>query len=134
MSKIKGSCLCGDVTFECENTFMQFHFCHCQQCQKTTGSAHVSNLFTAVHNITWLSGQEQVKRFDVPGRSLTSSFCATCGSPTPYVSSSGKALIVPAGSLDDAPSIAPQDNIFWSERANWYEKGLNAEKFTGFPE
>ncbi|MFC3122781.1 GFA family protein [Agaribacter flavus] len=134
MDKVKGSCLCGAVKFTCDNDFQQFHFCHCTQCQKTTGSAHVSNLFTRVENIEWESGQEQVKRYDVPGRSLTSAFFTTCGSPVPYVSGSGKALVVPAGSLDSAPSMAPQDNIFWAERAKWYEDGLLSTKFSGIPE
>jgi len=133
MSKVKGSCLCGQVTFECENNFKQFHLCHCQQCQKTTGSAHVSNLFTRADNITWLSGQELIKRFDVEGRSISSSFCSNCGSPTPYISKSGKSLAVPAGVLDGAPNLIPQDNIFWEERASWYEQGVQSVKFEKFP-
>ena len=134
MNIIKGSCLCGSVKFECKDTFQQFHLCHCQQCQKTSGSAHASNLFTDVDNISWLAGAEKIKRYDVPGRTITSAFCSDCGSPVPYVSGSGKALVVPAGSLDTPPSASPQDNIFWSERACWYEQGVNAKKYSGFPE
>jgi len=134
MAEIKGSCLCGKVSFQCDDVFKQFHFCHCHQCQKSTGSAHVANLFTAADNIVWISGLDSICRYDVPGRQLTSAFCQTCGSPVPYVSKSGKALIVPAGSLDTEISIKPQDNIFWSERAEWYEHGLNTIKFKRFPE
>lgn len=134
MKTLSGSCLCGDVTFKCEDQFSQFHLCHCTQCQKVTGSAHVSNLFCAPTNIEWLTGEDKIKRYQVPGRSLVSSFCGNCGSPVPYVSVSGKTLLVPAGSLDDAPNITPQDNIFWSEHAPWYEAGLQSQKFDGFPE
>lgn len=134
MNTIVGSCLCGEVKFKCLNTFSQFHLCHCQQCQKTTGSAHASNLFTAPDNIEWLSGLAQIKRYDVPGRRITSAFCTQCGGPVPYLSSSGQALVIPAGVLDTPPNILPQDHIFWSEHAPWYEPGIAAKKYDGFPE
>lgn len=134
MAKISGSCLCGKVTFECENQFNQFHLCHCEQCQKITGSAHASNLFTVHDNIIWLSGYAFVKRFDVPGRSMTNAFCVECGSGVPHLSGKNKVLVVPAGSLNGQASIAPQDNIFWDERAHWYDAALKAPHIDGFPE
>lgn len=134
MTRISGECLCGTVRFELETDFSAFHLCHCTQCQKATGSAHASNLFTDAANIRWLAGEEQVRRYDVPGRQLTNAFCGTCGAAVPYLSKSGKALVVPSGSLNAAPGITPQDNIFWSERASWYDEGLSAPRFDGCPE
>lgn len=134
MKMIFGSCLCGDVRFKCEDKFSQFHFCHCSQCQKTTGSAHVSNLFTVPENIEWIAGKNLIKRYDVQGRSISSAFCRNCGSPVPYKSSSGKSLIIPAGILDSAPDMQPQDNIFWAEHASWYEAGITSKKYDGFPD
>lgn len=63
--------MCGAVAFECNNQFQHFHFCHCEQCQKVTGTAYAANLFTENNNIHWLSGQEKVKRFDVEDRAIT---------------------------------------------------------------
>ena len=134
MEVVSGSCLCGKVTFECENNFSQFHLCHCIQCQKVTGSAHASNLFTARDNITWRSGLASVRKYDVPGRSISNAFCIECGSGLPYISGSGKALVVPAGGLDGKPNIVPQDNIFWSERADWYDEVPSAQRFDRFSE
>ncbi len=134
MNSINGSCLCGEIAFRCKNTFTNFHLCHCKQCQKITGSAHVSNLFTETDNISWLSGQENIVRYNVPQRSISNTFCKSCGSPIPYISTSGNALIVPAGCLDGEPNIQPQDNIFWAEKAAWYEDGIHACKYSGFPD
>lgn len=133
MSKISGSCLCEKVSFECNNSFEQFYLCHCIQCQKITGSAHASNLFTQPTNISWLQGQELVKRFNVPGRTISNAFCTECGSGVPYLSSSGKALIIPAGCLDGLPNIEPQNNIFYAEKAQWYDKAICAKPFDKFP-
>lgn len=132
--QISGSCLCGQITFSCMNSFFTFHLCHCSQCQKASGSAHVSNLFTDTGNIVWESGESLVRRYDLPGQTISVAFCENCGTPVPYVSKSDKALIVPAGSLDGEPSIEPQDHIFWSERAAWYERGVAAKKYAKFPE
>lgn len=134
MSVIQGRCLCGDVTFSCDDDFQQFHLCHCHQCQKLTGSAHVANLFTRPDNITWHSGQAHVTRYNIPGRLSSNAFCPTCGSRLPYLSQTGKALVVPAGCLDDAPTLQPQDHIFWAERAAWYDEAVDAPHFEGLPE
>jgi len=134
MSTISGSCLCGEVLFESKNDFKNFHLCHCIQCQKATGSAHASNLFTAPNNIKWLSGLDSVKRFDLPGRSISTAFCTKCGSGVPYISLTGKDLVIPAGSLNGTPNIDPQYNIFCSEKADWYEKAINAKSFGKFSE
>jgi len=132
MVKITGSCLCGKVSFENEDSFEQFHLCHCIQCQKMTGSAHASNLFTTPDNIKWITGIKLIKRFDVPGRSISNAFCTECGGAVPYISGTGKALIVPAGCLDSLPDIEVQDNIFCSEKAPWYDKAINAKQFDKF--
>jgi len=87
-----------------------------------------------VDKISWVSGEQSIARYDVPGRTITSAFCKHCGSPVPYVSVSGDELLVPAGSLDGEPNIKPQDHIFWHEKAVWYEEGIQARKFSGFPE
>ena len=134
MSTISGSCLCGKVSFESKNDFKNFHLCHCIQCQKATGSAHASNLFTVPKNIKWLSGLDSIQRFDVPGRAISTAFCTKCGSGVPYISRTGKALVIPVGSLNGTPTIEPQDNIFCSEKADWYEKAINAKSFDKFPE
>ena len=132
MENIKGSCLCGTVKFEIVNDFQQFQLCHCLQCQKTTGSAHASNLFTSAANITWLSGKDSIIRYDVEGRRISNCFCNTCGSRVPFTSLSGEILAVPAGTLDGVPSIAAQANIFWPERAQWYDDAIKAKHYDEF--
>ena len=133
-SIISGSCLCGGVKFTLNNTFKRFYFCHCKQCQKITGSAHVANLFTSPDNIQWTSGAELTKRYEYPDRSFTKVFCTQCGCGLPFINKNGQALIVPAGCLDGEPNIQPSDNIFWSERASWYDLGVKANHCDGFPE
>lgn len=130
---IQGSCLCGQVRFQLNDDFSRFHFCHCVQCRKASGAAHGANFFTHPDNIQWHSGEQHIERYDVPGRTITNAFCRQCGSGLPYLSLSGTTLVVQAGCLDEAPSHAPDSNIFWSERASWYDAAIASAHHEGFP-
>jgi len=90
-------------------------------------------VWRAPESLRWTAGQDLLGRYDVPGRSISSAFCRRCGSPMPYLSLSGRAIVVPAGSLDAPAPIAPQDHIFWSERASWFEAAGEASGFGVFP-
>lgn len=125
---IKGSCLCGKVTFSCQDKFQDFQLCFCKQCQKTSGSAHAANLFTQIDNINWITGKELVKRFDVKGRAISKAFCSECGCSLPYISGTGKALVVPAGCLDTPAKQTVQQQIFCSEQPTWYQQSLTSKR------
>lgn len=131
---ITGSCYCGNITFEVEDNFSAFYFCHCEQCRKLVGSAHAANLFTAASNIKWTKGQGHVKHYSDTKRSFSQTFCPECGSPLPHLSQDGKSLIIPAGSLDSEPSKALDAEIFIAEETQAHKQSLNAPKFPGFPE
>ncbi len=131
----KGACLCGRVQYQVTGPFEVFHICHCSQCRRSTGSAHASNIFTTKDKLKWISGEELVKRFDPdqPGV-ISKAFCSHCGSLVPYISSKNGKLIIPAGGLSEDPEIQPQDNIFWVNRADWYDSVAQAPCFDAFPE
>jgi hypothetical protein len=63
---------------------------------------------------------------------ISNAFCSECGSGLPYLSLSGKALIIPAGCLNGKPKLSPQNNIFWSQRAEWYDAALLANPVAKF--
>ena len=132
-NQISGGCCCGNVIFTLEDNFSNFYFCHCEQCRKLTGTAHASNLFTSPDNIKWAKGIDNIKRYDHPERSFSKAFCNQCGSGLPFISKSGKSLIVPAGSLNDEPSKQLDAQIFCAEQTDWYKAGLEAPKVNGFP-
>ncbi len=130
---LTGGCCCGEVAFSLQDNFSQFYFCHCEQCRKLTGSAHASNLFTSPDNIKWTKGEDNLVRYDHPTRTFSKVFCKVCGSGLPFVTQSGRLLIVPAGSLNEEPTIDVKANIFCAEQPKWYKAGLAAEKLDGFP-
>ena len=135
MEKIlNGNCLCGAIEFSLKEDFNAFYQCHCKQCKQLTGTAFASNLFTGVENINWLKGFEKVAFYEHPDREFSKAFCENCGSAMPFINKSKTSLVVPAGSLNEMPSIEPQANIFVSEEACWLKNGLKAKRFNSFPE
>jgi len=133
LSHFSGSCLCDKVKYSIDAEVDNFYFCHCKQCRKLTGGPLASNIQLKPTDVNWLSGEDNIKRFDYPGeRAFTKAFCKDCGSALPYINEAGTALVIPAGSLDQSPKITPQENIFWDDKAEWFEAGVNAEKHAGF--
>jgi len=133
-NQLTGSCLCGEIEFSLNENFKAFYQCHCRQCQQLTGSAFASNLFTETENIIWIKGQDKITLYEHPEREFSKSFCNTCGSAIPFINKSKTSLIVPAGSLNEMPSVEPQANIFTSEEACWLKSGAKAKNFKHFPE
>ncbi len=131
---LEGSCLCGLIAYRYQAPPDQFHLCHCSLCRKVSGSAHASNIFASPQHFEWLSGEDKWKRFDLPSAKwFSTAFCGECGSRVPWLSRDGKTLIIPAGSLDSQSPIDPLDNIFWEDRADWYDAGLKAERVARYP-
>ncbi len=133
--RLRGSCLCGAVRYEVSGPFLRFAHCHCSRCRKATGAAHASNLYASPERFSWTAGRELVVRFDLPtARSFATTFCRTCGSPLPHTTRSGRELVVPAGSLDDAPSLRPQTRIFSTSRSGWSDCGEDLPRFDEYSE
>ena len=132
---VNGGCLCGRVRFRVSGPFDEFHLCHCSQCRRSTGSAHAANIFTRPDRIEWLAGEDMVTRYlpDQPGV-ISKAFCSHCGSLVPYTSLQSGRLIIPAGSLESDPGIRPDDNIFWDDRADWYDAGIEAPRVAQDPD
>lgn len=121
---IRGSCLCGGVTFQMARATGPFELCHCGRCRKASGSAFVAGLVIARTDFELLTGAELVRTFDAPIRNTPpayrTAFCTRCGSPVPDVSPDARWLEVPAGLLDDDPHIRPDKHIFVDVKSRWY--------------
>lgn len=131
--RYKGSCLCGEITFEIIGEFESFFLCHCERCRKDTGSAHAANLFSSSARLIWLSGKDKAKIFDFKSEGHIKSFCSNCGSALPSMQMDGGLLVVPAGSLDSDVPIKPQGHIYWGNKANWDDALEKIVKFNQLP-
>ncbi len=131
---ITGSCLCQRVTYAINGNMGIFQYCNCSRCRKFTGSAFASNILVSPHDFAWLKGEEYVGRFELKeARHFATSFCTHCGSSLPWLAQTGKAVIVPAGTLDSDPVIRPSQNIFCASRAVWYTDPTTLPEYAELP-
>jgi len=129
-----GSCLCQKISYEISGNLGIFQYCHCSRCRKFTGSAHAANLLISPDHFKWLAGEEHVGRFEPSdAKHFATSFCKNCGSSLPWLSQSGKAVVIPAGTLDSDPKIRPFQNIFWGSKAEWYTEVSALDKHQELP-
>lgn len=128
-----GQCLCGAAKFCISGEFDSFFLCHCARCRKDSGSAHSANLFSSTAKITWVSGEEQIKTFQLPGSRHVKSFCSHCGSALPVSQPEIGLLVVPAGSLDSQFDMRPYAHICCSSRARWDNNLASIERIDELP-
>ena len=118
---LKGSCLCGAVTFQVTGSFSQIEVCHCVQCRKWTGHffANVevprdSLQINGESHVTWHHSSQKVRR----------GFCATCGSSLffdPVHKNKHKWIAVAMGVLDTSTDSKIALHIFTGEKGDYYE-------------
>lgn len=131
---ITGSCLCGAVRFAVKPPFTAFRYCHCSRCRKASGSAHASNLFVPRAQFSWLAGETEVKRFDVPDAQRFSVwFCSHCGTRMPHAIRTREDMLVPAGVLDTDPQIRPGEAIFCGSKPTWYIEPQHLKGYEEYP-
>ncbi len=117
-----GGCLCGDVEFEFDGPPVVVMNCHCSRCRCSRGAAHATNAFVAADAFRFIGGTPRLIRFDLPGaRVFGTTFCARCGSMAPRHIPAADRFLVPCGSLDSDPGLAPRAHIHVGSKAEWYE-------------
>lgn len=132
--RVTGACLCGAVAYQADGPFPIFQYCHCSRCRRFTGSAHAANLFCPPAQFAWTRGADNVQTFALPDtRFFATAFCKTCGSSLPWTNQAGSMTVIPAGTLDNAPTIQPRANIMWGSRAPWFISTTDLEHHDAYP-
>ncbi len=128
---IRGSCLCGAVSYEISGSFGAAGHCHCSMCRKSHGAAFATWAFVDPDQFRWSSGVEFVTGYhSSPDRERR--FCRKCGSPL-VATHGGKVTEVVLGSVDGEPGVRPSEHIFVGSKATWYEIADALPQFEGWP-
>jgi len=114
----QGSCLCGRVKYEIHGELGPIGLCHCSRCRKANGSAFLA------------AAQIKPDEFKL----ICGVFCIHCGSPL-YSRRPGPPEIVRLriGTLDTPLQSKVQSQIFFADKASWFEFEDAAPKFAQRP-
>ena len=117
---LRGSCLCGEISFQVIKPFKVIHNCYCGRCRQARAAAFTTNGFVSMDEVVYSKGEENLLFHKVPdARFFTHVFCKTCGSGMPRKDPERNIAVVPLGSLDDDPGCKADNNIFVSYKADW---------------
>ena len=127
MTKTRGRCLCGAVTYEYEGPENWRGHCHCESCRRSTGSPFTSFLGVP-RAAARFTGRAPAVHRSSPG--VERLFCATCGGPLAYRSERWPDEIhFYAASLEQPGRYVPQFHVNWAERLPWIELADDLPKY-----
>ena len=134
MTKISGSCLCGDVHYEGEIEPKFMANCHCTDCRKASAARHMSLMLVSKDDVT-MTGT--LASYDVTadsGSTVTHHFCPKCGSPM-YNTNSKRAsgMVLVATTLDNPDIFSPQVIVYASSALPWDPPMEGVPKFDKMP-
>ena len=131
---LRGSCLCGTVRFVVRPEFSAIHNCHCTRCRRTRGAAFTTNGFVPDDAVTFLSGEDHVVRYNLPGaRIFAACFCDICGGGVARIDSFRGLANIPMAVLDDPAPRGPDDHIFTASKADWWDIPDDLPRFSEAP-
>ena len=131
MSNIKGSCLCGNVQYESTSEPLMVAVCHCDHCQKQSGSAFSVNIAVPPDSLT-ITGDSLKGYKDTTnsGLGMERKFCGNCGSPIFSDVTAAGLYFIKAGTLTDSSWVEPGAEIWCDEKVAW---GKHADELPKMP-
>ncbi len=131
---LTAECACGRLQVSVESEPMMVATCHCDFCQKRTGSVFQVGAYFAVDEPIEVRGETKAYNGleidgvgNDAGGSVTYTFCPTCGS-TVYWVSDGGTLGIAVGNIVGAELPAPGMELYTKSRRHWVPRVAGAEQ------
>ncbi|KAJ5613427.1 DUF636 domain protein [Penicillium lagena] len=130
-----GNCLCGAIQFEIRGKPETTIVCHCDSCQKVSGSAFMVNCWFKTSNLKIISGDDQLQEYEnretFSGLVLKRSFCRVCGSnmflQNQHLKDMGF-ISITTGTIEKKEHLLPAIEFFSRNRRPWVSEIPTTEK------
>ncbi|KAL4978168.1 Mss4-like protein [Aspergillus desertorum] len=118
-----GSCLCGAVQSSLYGKPLNSAVCHCNSCQRFSGSAFIANCWYKDEIVKITRGHDSIQTYNeqgtTTGQAMKRSFCETCGSclfqQTAELQKQN-ANSVASGTMDDRSACQPRLEAWCANR------------------
>jgi hypothetical protein len=132
----KGSCQCGDVTYQVVEQPLATVCCHCVDCQKLSASSFSISMVLNRSGLEILTGD--LKRWDraaASGNVTRCWFCPTCGNRIYHENPESPELIrFKPGTLDDTSVLSPQGHTWTCREQPWHQTFNELPRIEGQPD
>ena len=132
--KLIGGCACGDVHYEFDGEVAMSVYCHCRDCQRSSGTGSAA-VFAANRKDFKATGSTSAYRYTGDtGNGVSRHFCPKCGSPLfSDVEILPDLVFVRIASLDDPSQIRPSMHIYCDSSQVWDRPNDPLPKFGKMP-
>ena len=121
-SGITGGCQCGAVRYTVRKTNGRPGICHCRMCQKAVGNYFAA--FSGAAHVDDISVTRGAFASFVSSGTGERLFCANCGTPLAFRSTTEPLIWMMAGSLDDPTTLMPDHQSGGEARLPWLDAAL----------
>lgn len=131
--KVHGSCYCGQVKFTAEVDAHLTSVCHCNDCQKLTGTAFRLSVPARSGTFCLSAGKPSIYvKVAESGSRRAQVFCPTCGSPLyTYDVEHPTVVGLRVGVLDERAQLAPTWQKWCSSSLPWVQNMAQLEQVPG---
>jgi len=132
LTRVTGSCLCGDIAYEVEIDAGRILNCHCTRCQKTHGAAFGTYAFAVGETLKFTKGESLLQEYKTASGSRA--FCSRCGSRLmSFTENRTDYLGIVLACVDGEVDAKPRANIFIENKAAWFTPAETPPSFEGIP-
>ena len=140
MDKRTAHCACGRLQVNVEKEPFQVAACHCDFCQKRTGSPFGLGAYYTVGEGIEITGETQIYNgleidgvATTGGFSLDYHFCPTCGSTVFWTSKGASVIAIAVGNFVDPSFPTPTNECHVGMRHHWLPPIPSAQQFETYP-
>lgn len=132
----KGSCQCGNVTYQVVEQPLAMLCCHCKDCQKLTASSFSLTMLLNRTGFELLGGElKSWERKADSGNRVHCVFCPTCGNRIYHENPNAPDILrFKPGTLDDTSELRPQVHIWTSREHPWHAEFNDLPRIEGQPD
>lgn len=127
---MKARCACGDLTVTLPGPSPAVVACHCEDCQRRTGSPFGVGAYYPADAVEVAGATKEFSRPAASGGVFTTSFCPECGSSVFWVAAKHPAMIgVAVGAITDPSYPAPVRSVWERSKHAWVSIDCAFEHF-----
>jgi hypothetical protein len=118
--RVTGGCLCGAVRYEAEVFLHSAYYCHCKDCQKSSGQPAEITVPVKVGSLRFT---HEEPKYYISSEWGQRGFCPHCGSRIiwrPRKPADEWQTNMDVGSLDNPENVSPRMHIFVDRQLPWY--------------
>jgi hypothetical protein len=134
MVEFSGGCLCGAVRYSGSAEPMFSGLCHCQDCQKFTGTAFATVIAVPAAAVSVTGTLKTFTKTGDSGQSIHRRFCPECGSGiVDEADLMPGAAMLNVGTLDDPSWVKPISQIYCDSAQSWAILSGEIKQFAKMP-